>query len=54
MAKRQARHSKAEPDAELTIGEVARREGMLTLRQDGMDKVRQGITSIEEVLRVVV
>lgn len=28
MAKRQARHSKAEPDAELTIGEVARRSGL--------------------------
>jgi type IV pilus assembly protein PilB len=36
------------------IGEVARAEGMLTLRTDGMSKVAQGVTSIEEVLRVVV
>jgi type IV pilus assembly protein PilB len=28
-------------------------DGMITLRQDGLDKVRQGVTSIEEVLRVV-
>jgi type II secretory ATPase GspE/PulE/Tfp pilus assembly ATPase PilB-like protein len=27
---------------------------MLTLRQDGMSKVGQGVTSIEEILRVVV
>jgi len=35
------------------IGKLARENGMKTLRQDGFDKVRQGITSIEEVLRVV-
>ncbi len=29
-------------------------QGMLTLRLDGMDKVRAGVTSIEEILRVVV
>ncbi len=28
-------------------------EGMKTLRRDGLDKVRQGITSVEEVMRVV-
>ncbi len=27
--------------------------GMITLREDGIDKVKQGITTIEEVLRVV-
>ena len=27
-------------------------EGMITLRMDGLDKVRQGITTYEEVLRV--
>jgi type IV pilus assembly protein PilB len=32
----------------------ARRDGMITLREDGLEKVRLGITSIEEVLRVVV
>jgi type IV pilus assembly protein PilB len=36
------------------IGVTARAQGMLTLRADGMAKVGQGITSIEEILRVVV
>jgi type IV pilus assembly protein PilB len=35
------------------ISEVARDEGMVTLRMDGWLKVREGTTSIEEVLRVV-
>ncbi|WP_153724139.1 GspE/PulE family protein [Heliorestis convoluta] len=29
------------------------REGMITLRQDGLHKVRQGLTSLEEILRIV-
>ena len=29
-------------------------EGMLTLRQDGLEKVRMGLTSIEEIVRVIV
>ena len=37
-------------DAELTS--VAREEGMVTLREDGVEKVRAGLTSLEEVLRV--
>jgi type IV pilus assembly protein PilB len=32
---------------------VARELGMRTLREDGLDKIRRGITSIPEVLRVV-
>ena len=40
------------PQAELT--RLAREEGMRTLREDGFDKVRQGITSIQEVARVAV
>ncbi len=36
------------------IGEVARGQGMKTLRSDGMAKVGLGITSIDEILRVVV
>jgi type IV pilus assembly protein PilB len=36
------------------IGRLARQQGMITLRQDGMEKVRQGLTSMPEVLRVVV
>jgi type IV pilus assembly protein PilB len=38
--------------AEAEIEAVAREEGMLTLREDGVNKVRTGLTSIEEVLRV--
>jgi type IV pilus assembly protein PilB len=38
------------PEAE--IAGVAREEGMLTLREDGIAKVRSGMTSFEEVLRV--
>ncbi len=45
---------------ELTVGHapepeiatVAREEGMLTLREDGVVKIRSGQTSLEEVLRV--
>jgi type IV pilus assembly protein PilB len=36
------------------ISETARAEGMLTLRDDGMAKVAQGVTTIDEILRVVV
>ena len=30
----------------------AKKEGMRTLREDGMDKVKKGMTTVEEVLRV--
>jgi len=40
------------PQAEIT--RLARSEGMLTLREDGLAKVNQGITSIQEVARVAV
>ena len=36
------------------IGEVARAQGMTTLRQDGFAKVLSGATSLEEILRIVV
>jgi type IV pilus assembly protein PilB len=36
-----------------TIKAVAVQQGMMTLRDDGLEKVRMGITSIEEVARVV-
>ena len=36
------------------IRRVAIEEGMLTLRQDGLEKVRMGQTSIEEIVRVIV
>jgi type IV pilus assembly protein PilB len=35
------------------IRRASRRDGMVTLREDGLEKVRLGATSIEEVLRVV-
>ncbi len=38
--------------AETEIAAVAQEEGMLTLREDGVAKVRGGMTSLEEVLRV--
>jgi type IV pilus assembly protein PilB len=38
--------------SEADIGAVAAEEGMLTLREDGLAKVRAGLTSLEEVLRV--
>jgi type IV pilus assembly protein PilB len=34
------------------LGEIARSEGMLTLRADGMLKAMQGLTTVEEVLQV--
>jgi type IV pilus assembly protein PilB len=36
------------------IGRMAREQGMETLRDDGMAKVLEGITSLEEVLRIVI
>ena len=38
--------------SESEIAVAARQEGMLTLREDGVAKVRSGMTSLEEVLRV--
>ena len=35
------------------LRDKAREDGMRTLREDGLEKVRQGITSVPEVLRVV-
>jgi len=34
------------------IADVARREGMRTLREDGLERVREGVTAISEVARV--
>jgi type IV pilus assembly protein PilB len=36
------------------IGRVARAEGMVSLREDGLERVLQGITSVEEISRVIV
>jgi len=34
------------------IAQAARQAGMKTLREAGLDKVRQGVTTLEEVIRV--
>lgn len=36
------------------VKKIAIQQGMITLREDGMEKVRMGRTAIEEILRVVV
>ncbi|HEX6689479.1 MAG TPA: ATPase, T2SS/T4P/T4SS family [Solirubrobacterales bacterium] len=38
--------------SEADIAAAAREEGMLTLREDGIGKIRAGLTSLEEVIRV--
>jgi type IV pilus assembly protein PilB len=38
----------------VTIEHVAREQGMESLRDDGMQKVLDGVTTLEEILRVVV
>ncbi|WP_434318402.1 GspE/PulE family protein [Leifsonia sp. P73] len=35
------------------IGRAAREQGMLTLREDGWEKVKLGLTSVDEIIRVV-
>jgi type II secretory ATPase GspE/PulE/Tfp pilus assembly ATPase PilB-like protein len=35
------------------IEAIAIQNGMITMREDGLDKVRQGYTTLEEVLRVM-
>jgi type IV pilus assembly protein PilB len=37
----------------VAIERVAREQGMISLRDDGIDKVLQGVTTLEEILRVV-
>jgi type IV pilus assembly protein PilB len=39
-------------ESEADIGRQAIEEGMVTLREAGLSKVRSGVTSIEEVARV--
>lgn len=36
------------------ISRVASAEGMITLREDGLERVLQGVTSVEEISRVIV
>jgi type IV pilus assembly protein PilB len=46
------RHTVARSSSE-DIRRTAIEQGMLTLRDDGLEKVRAGLTTIEEVFRVV-
>ena len=39
---------------EHVIKEQARKEGMRTLREDGIESALNGLTSLEEILRVTV
>ena len=43
--------SKNAPHVEIL--ELAKKEGMTSLREDGLIKVKNGITSIDEILRVI-
>jgi type IV pilus assembly protein PilB len=38
------------PESEISM--IAREQGMLTLREDGLRKLRAGVTSIDEIARV--
>jgi type II secretory ATPase GspE/PulE/Tfp pilus assembly ATPase PilB-like protein len=40
-------------EAAQTIEKVSLEEGMTTMQQDGFLKVLEGVTTIEEILRVV-
>jgi type IV pilus assembly protein PilB len=42
-----------ERESSTIINKVAIEEGMRTLREDGLVKAAQGITSIDEIFRVV-
>ena len=53
MRRRRTVHMIVERSASEEIRRSARRDGMVTLREDGLEKVRMGVTSVEEVLRVV-
>jgi type II secretory ATPase GspE/PulE/Tfp pilus assembly ATPase PilB-like protein len=46
------RHLASERTPTHLVKQAAQRAGMRTLREDGWLKVRRGVTSIEEVLRV--
>jgi len=39
-------------EASNVIAHYARQQGMRTLREDGFEKVRTGITTLEELVRV--
>ncbi len=48
----EVKHAILEPAPVSDLRDLAREQGMVTLRQDGWRKVQAGITTVEEVLRV--
>ncbi len=42
-----------EEPSEIQIAKIAKSQGMVTMQQDGIIKVLEGVTTVEEVLRVV-
>ena len=52
IADDQARHLVHDTAAESQLREHAVRSGMVRLREDGLRWVREGVTSLDEVLRV--
>jgi type II secretory ATPase GspE/PulE/Tfp pilus assembly ATPase PilB-like protein len=40
--------------SESSIKKCARKSGMITLREDGIEKAKQGVTTLEEIVRVTV
>ncbi len=50
----QLRHKITQNASSSELIKIAKKEGMKTLREDGWDKVRAGLTTPEEVLRVTV
>jgi type II secretory ATPase GspE/PulE/Tfp pilus assembly ATPase PilB-like protein len=46
------RHAVSRAPVPAALRTLAREQGMVTLKEDGWSKVRAGITTVEEVLRV--
>lgn len=49
----EVRHAVIEEKSANMIEKIARNNGMTTMLEDGLDKVVQGITTVEEILRVM-
>jgi len=53
LVNEQIQHLVVERASADRISVAAQEEGMRTLREDGLEKVRMGLTSVEEILRVI-
>jgi len=54
MISKRVKQAIIENPSEEELKKIAREEGMLTVFQHGIEKVNEGITTIEEILRVTV